>query len=164
MKKLTLIAAMALISTNAAAYDQSNLVLGLGVHNAFDSDDELGGNIEWRGRRFDESFVGVPNISPQIGLSADVEGDVNLYAGVLYDFNMSNGISIVPSFSVGLYNHADDGIDLGGALNFRSSIEVNYMYTADTRLGLNLAHISNFGIYDDNPGTETLTFNYSFAY
>ncbi len=157
-------AVISMVSSPSLSYDQNQLVFGLSAHNAFDSKDEVGAQIEWRGKRFDDTMLGVANISPQIGLLADWESDIYLYAGLLYDWNVHERWSIVPSFSAGLYHHGDDGIDLGGVIEFRSAIELNYMISPDSRIGLNLAHISNFGIYSDNPGTEIVTVNYSTSY
>ena len=46
-------------------------------------------------------------------------------------------------------------------LEFRSGIEVAWRFDNRSRLGVEFTHISNAGIYDRNPGTETLTVNYS---
>lgn len=165
MKRALLAAtAICLLSAPSHAYDQNQLVLGLGAHDVFDDNSELGGQLEWRGKRFDDTMIGVANISPQAGMLVDVEGDILVYGGLLYDWNVHERWSIVPSLSAGLYRDSDDGIDLGSWIQFRSAIEVNYMVTPDSRLGLNLAHVSNWGLDDYNPGTEILTVNYSWGY
>ena len=60
----------------------------------------------------------------------------------------------------GLYAAGDD-FDLGGALEFRSGIEVGYENRKGWRYGLSYDHRSNAGIYGDNPGIETVQFRVS---
>jgi hypothetical protein len=54
-----------------------------------------------------------------------------------------------------------DGNDLGGWFEFRSGIEIGYEAQSGVRYGLSLDHRSNAGIYDENPGLETLQFRVS---
>ena len=53
------------------------------------------------------------------------------------------------------------GFDLGGPLEFRSGVELGYETRQGWRLGLSYDHRSNAGIYDDNPGIETVQFRVS---
>ena len=59
------------------------------------------------------------------------------------------------AFGVSLYEQGD-GKDLGGAVEFRSSGELTFRISPKARLGLNLYHLSNAGIYDLNPGANSL--------
>jgi hypothetical protein len=47
---------------------------------------------------------------------------------------------------------------------FRSSIALSYEFAHKARLGLSFAHISNAGIYDDNPGAEEIYVFYSLPF
>ena len=53
----------------------------------------------------------------------------------------------------GLYSRGT-GVDLGGAIEFRSGIEVAYHLENGMRLGLGWDHLSNLEIYARNPGVE----------
>ena len=67
------------------------------------------------------------------------------------------GISI--GFGVGLWD-SGDGLDLGGPVEFRSSIELFTELTERSRLGLTFYHLSNAGLYEDNPGSNSLVLLY----
>lgn len=60
-----------------------------------------------------------------------------------------------PFVGAGLYS-AGDGVDLGGALEFRSGLEISVRLGERTGLGLSYYHLSNASIYDLNPGSESL--------
>ncbi len=60
----------------------------------------------------------------------------------------------------GLYA-ASDSFDLGGPVEFRSGIEFGYEANNGWRYGLGFDHRSNAGIYDSNPGIETVQFRVS---
>jgi hypothetical protein len=165
MKTLLVATALVLSTASANAYDENYMSIGLGAHGAFDKQDKLAANLEWKGKRFDHDMLGVTNVSPLVGAMVDSEGDLYGFAGLLYDWNVDGQWHIVPSFAAGLYNTADNGgIDLGGALQFRYGAEVNYALTPQSQIGMSLYQISNFGIYDTNPATEDVMVNYSFAY
>jgi hypothetical protein len=165
MKTLLAASALILSAASANAYDENYMAIGLGAHAAFDDHDKLAANLEWRGKRFDESMINIANISPVVGALIDVEGDIYGYAGIAYDWNVNGNWFVVPNFAMGLYNTADNGgIDLGGAIQFRYGVDLNYMLTPQARIGASLTQISNFGIYDNDPAAEDFMVNYSFAY
>lgn len=60
----------------------------------------------------------------------------------------------------GLYAPSES-FDLGGALEFRSGIEFGYEADNGWRYALGFDHRSNMGIYDTNPGIETVQFRVS---
>ena len=55
----------------------------------------------------------------------------------------------------GLYSKGS-GSGLGGPIEFRSGVEVGYQALNGVRFGLGFDHRSNAGIYDSNPGLETV--------
>ncbi len=67
---------------------------------------------------------------------------------------------VVPFLGVGVYEEGD-GKDLGGAVEFRSGVEVSYRAGRNWWLGATLYHLSNAVIYDSNPGQESLVFTVS---
>lgn len=60
----------------------------------------------------------------------------------------------------GLYAE-NGGFDLGGPIEFRSGIEIGYENRSGFRFAASYDHRSNAGIYDDNPGIETVQFKVS---
>ena len=53
------------------------------------------------------------------------------------------------------------GFDLGGPIEFRSGVELGYETSKGWRVALTYDHRSNAGIYDENPGIETVQFKVS---
>jgi hypothetical protein len=99
-------------------------------------------------------------LRPAVGLNVSTDGSVYGYGGVFWDIDVMDGsIWLTPNFAAGLY-HSGDGKSLGGAVEFRSGIELSYMLENQHRIGLAFNHISNASIYDRNPGAETLLLNY----
>jgi hypothetical protein len=100
-------------------------------------------------------------IRPIVGGFVTADGAAYGYAGANWDVPiLSNQLYLIPNFAVGAYSHGD-GKDLGGALEFRSGIELAYQMENFHRIGLAFNHMSNAGIYSKNPGVETLLVNYS---
>ncbi|EPX84741.1 acyloxyacyl hydrolase [Salipiger mucosus] len=60
----------------------------------------------------------------------------------------------------GLYAAGDD-FDLGGSVEFRSGIEFGYEARNGWRYGVSYDHRSNAGLYDENPGIESVQFRVS---
>src|SRR5262249_10535427 len=78
------------------------------------------------------------------------------YAGVNWQVPLfPNQLYIVPNFAVGAF-HEGSGKKLGGALEFRSGIEMDYQFPNQQQLGVALNHISNAGIYAHNSGEEAV--------
>ena len=102
-------------------------------------------------------------LRPAIGFNVSTDGSVYGYGGVFWDLELSligmqNWI-FTPNFVAGLY-HSGDGKKLGGAAEFRSGVELSYVFSNQHRVGVAFNHISNASIYDRNPGAETLLINY----
>ena len=95
------------------------------------------------------------------GLSVAESGETWAGIGNTYFFNIGDG---------GLYGelHAmpgvyfdNGGFDLGGEIVFRSGIELGFEDRSGWRYALTYDHRSNAGLYDDNPGVETVQFKVS---
>ena len=128
---------------------------GAGVFDLAD-EDSAAGRIELRGGK-KVWFLG-----PAIGLLANTDGGVFGYGGVYADIAYGSFV-LTPLFALGGYARGD-GPDLGGVFQFRSSIGVSYEFTSKARLGLSFAHISNAGLYDENPGAEEIYVFYSIPF
>jgi hypothetical protein len=90
------------------------------------------------------------------GLSLGERGEI--WAG--YGATWRTGFGGGPFYAelhamTGLYE-AGDGLDLGGPIVFRSGLELGWEAASGWRLGLAYDHRSNAGLYDRNPGVETV--------
>lgn len=108
--------------------------------------------------RFDDVSYGV---HPLVGGFVNFDGATYGYVG----FNwmvplLKDQLYIVPSFAAGVYGQGDSR-DLGGAIEFRSGIEVDYQFPNRHQIGVSLNHLSNAGLYDHNPGEENILVHYS---
>lgn len=100
-------------------------------------------------------------IRPTIGALVDFKGDAYGYGGFTMDVPLyQDRLWFIPGAAVGAYEH-NNGRDLGGALEFRTSAELAYRFDNNQRLGVVISHLSNANIYNENPGTEMITANYS---
>ncbi|MBP7064440.1 acyloxyacyl hydrolase [Ferrovibrio sp.] len=94
------------------------------------------------------------------GVMATSDGAVHGFAGVLTDFYFGRRWVVTPSFAPGLY-YEGDGKHISNGIQFRSQLEISYRFDDRSRLGLSFNHISNAGIRDPNPGSESLALTYA---
>lgn len=101
-------------------------------------------------------------LKPLLGFSGTTLGTTYVYAGLYYDWLISqkHRLWLIPSFSIGYY-HQGGGKDLGCFLEFRSQVELAYAFESGVRLSVGLAHTSNARQAQlqndkDNPGCEHL--------
>jgi len=106
------------------------------------------GRIEVRGGR-KYAFLG-----PAAGLLGNDDGGRFGYFGIYADLAWK-GIVLTPQLAVGIYRRGDS-LDMGGALEFRESLEVSHALGGRWRAGISFGHISNGGIHKGNPGQEDL--------
>lgn len=109
-----------------------------------------------------------PNIkiwtfTPIIGLSGTSDKGVYGFAGLGMDLYFGRRIVFTPSASFAGYTKGD-GKNLGGEFQFRTGGELAWRFNNWSRLGIGFHHISNAGIYNDNPGTEIMALTYSLPF
>lgn len=92
---------------------------------------------------------------PMLGAMATLEGAFYLYAGFGIDWVISNHLLLSPNFAAGYYNHGG-GKDLGFPLEFRSGVELGWVFCNQVRLGVHFYHLSNASLGHRNPGEESL--------
>ncbi|MDX1529074.1 MAG: acyloxyacyl hydrolase [Gammaproteobacteria bacterium] len=138
------------------------VMVGAGEYNAFRQRDpgEVGAssvlNLEYRfGRKF--FYLGFA-----LGGLANTDGGKFVYLGNYADIRYRR-IIVTPLLSVGAYSRGS-GPDLGGTLQFRSAVTVDYEFDNRSRLGVRLAHTSNASIHDENPGLNEILFTYAFPF
>lgn len=134
------------------------LELGGGVFN-FDNG-EAGSSaavkLEYRfGRKL--GFVG-----PALGVVANGDSGLLGYGGLYGDIALGR-LVLTPLFGVGAY-HDGAGKDLGGTLEFRSSLGLYYLLPNQGRVGVSAAHVSNADLHDKNPGENDFFVSYVFSF
>lgn len=152
--RAVLLVAALLSAIPAKADDPGFLALGLGGFDVNDDESTFQVRAEFRSEHRLLLF------KPMLGVMATGDLGVYGYAGVLMDVYFGRRWVITPSFAAGAYEEGD-GKDLGGALEFRSAVEIAYRLDDRSRLGLAFDHISNASLYEDNPGTESLVLIYA---
>lgn len=95
-------------------------------------------------------------IGPVLGAGATSQGANYVRAGLGRDFPLGARWNANVGFAAGGYVRGG-GKELGRGVEFRSAIDLSYRVRSDLRLGLALAHLSNAGLSQQNPGVETLT-------
>ena len=101
-------------------------------------------------------------IGPAIGVSANSDGGANLRAGLSRDFPFAERWNANVTLAGGYYVRGN-GKDLGKGFEFRSAIDLSFEAQPGVRFGASLAHLSNAGISESNPGLETLTLTIGFT-
>lgn len=154
VRRATAILALAM-SAPLAAQEPAALVLGAGAtgifrHNSHVTDTEGVASIEYRA-----SYDLWRGVKPLVGAFAGTDGSAYVHAGVYRDFELSSRWIVTPHFSAGAYSNGNKN-DLGGTLEFQSGVDLFYRWERGWRLGATLRHVSNAGIYDSNPGIETV--------
>jgi len=121
---------------------------------------EIGWELGFASRRFRWLPRVVPGLSPTVGAMATAKGTLYVYGGFRCDLPLGKTWRWSPQLATGVfYRYA--GHNLGGALEFRSGIEVSRRLGERAHLGLTLYHLSNAGLFDSNPGSESLVLTFS---
>jgi lipid A 3-O-deacylase len=140
----------------------SGLAISAGQHNVLDGGDgsTAGAEVFFAPRRFQFLPRFLPPLAPFGGMLVASRGSLYVYGGLRLDVPLGRSWVATPSFAAGIFRRGS-GQELGGPVEFRSSLELAYELSAGTRIGLSLSHLSNGGLYDRNPGTESLVLVWS---
>jgi hypothetical protein len=99
-------------------------------------------------------------VGPVIGVSAASDGSTFLRTGLSRDFPLGERWNANITIAGGAYQRGN-GKDLGRGFEFRSAIDLSYEARPGMRFGAALAHLSNAGMSQQNPGLETITFTFA---
>ncbi len=147
--------AFVLASTAAQAGKEAYVTAGVGAFDFMDSDHRsVEYRLEYRGKDFYNNFF------PMVGINNNWDSGAYGFVGVGYDYKVTDSVYVIPSFGAGVYNRGSSK-KLGGPLEFRSSLEAGVELKNKARVGIAISHMSNAGIYERNPGEESLTLNIS---
>ena len=161
-----------------SAFPKGVNVYGLGIYDVkFDgSEDNQTSDFRYE-RRFDKSILEIgPSednfffLKPFVGFEYTGDSASYFLAGIFIEDNLgqlfqgeTSGLSFIPSFGLGLYEDGD-GKNLGNDLQFRTTLELNYKFENNNRIGLSFGHISNANLGDKNPGVEIIILSYQIPY
>lgn len=98
-------------------------------------------------------------IGPAIGLTANMDGGMFGYALAYSDLKYRDFV-FTPFAGLGGYSRGDSS-DLGGVFQFRLGLGAAYQFPNRHVFGLQVAHISNAGSHNYNPGEEELYLTYA---
>jgi len=147
---LSVLLAIIAAGFSSPALAGNDVVFGVGWFDISRSDDSSANfSAEWRGNAF---FY---DLRPVIGGSLNSDGGAYGYVGLDYDWQFVPHFYLIPGLAVGAWRDGSS-IDLGGTLEFHESLEVDYKFDNDYRVGAQIAHTSNADIYSTNPGVNTL--------
>lgn len=148
----------ALVSGGPAAAQESDvLLLGLGIYDFTDYDDEaVEARIEYRSAftPIDKGPV-LSRIRPLVGAMANNDGGAFVYGGLYGDFRLGDRLIVQPAVGAGAYNEGNSR-DLGGVFQFHLGFTAAIRLDNDMQLGVTFAHISNASLHDSNPGVDSL--------
>lgn len=100
-------------------------------------------------------------LKPFGGVIVDAYGDVYFYAGINIPFKLAAFLELGVGFAPGFY-YTTQGIDPGFPLEFRSTVNLNWVSPRKTAIGLEFSHISNANLGFNNSGLETLAVYFRF--
>jgi hypothetical protein len=121
---------------------------------------EVGAEVRFTPYRFSFMPQVIPDLVPVLGAMRTSKGTLYEYAGFRLDFPVAERWVTTIGFGAGNYHHGD-GKKLGGPVELRSGIELARRFGAGSRLGLCLYHLSNAGLYEHNPGSESLVLDWT---
>jgi len=151
--------ALALLASSSALAAEDRVVLGLGAFDGIEFDDgSAEARVEYRsGAALGEglNLSWFEGIAPLTGFLVNGDGGVFGYGGLYADLRLTDRVVFTPMGGIGGYA-SGDGKDLGGVFQFIVGSELAYEFENRARLGLYVTHLSNAGIHDDNPGTESV--------
>ena len=88
------------------------------------------------------------------------EQAIYLSTGLQKKIYLSNNNTLIPSFSIGLYEAFDAGKDMGYPIEFKSELELNHNFSNGSLLGITYNHISNADLGNKNPGSDSVLINF----
>lgn len=101
-----------------------------------------------------------PYLRPLVAAMITDKASFYVCGGIAGDIFLGKSVVLTPSFAPGFY-WKGKGKDLHFPLEFRSSIELSYVFSNQGRFGGQFYHISNASLGHKNPGAEALVFFYA---
>lgn len=153
-RAVAIVAFLVLGACPVLAEEPTSLAFSGGVSNFNKSEKRFEAGLEFR------TPIHVWKMAFATGLTVNDDKSAWIFAGLRRDFSLGGPWWITPAFGVALYEQGD-GKDLGGPLEFRSALEIGHEWPSRKRLAFIIYHLSNAGIYDRNPGMNSLVLTFS---
>lgn len=102
------------------------------------------------------------HLAPTFGVTVNEEGGFWVYGALRYDLRIGERWTLTPSLGAAYYERGD-GKELGQELEFRSALELSRRLRRGGRLGIAYYHLSNAGLSEINPGSNSLVLVYAFG-
>lgn len=99
-------------------------------------------------------------VSPFAGISFATSGAFYGMIGFYSDIQLNNNIILTPGFAAGYFNKGM-GIDLAYEIEFRTQVDLTYVFENNSRIGIGFYHISNGNFGESNPGAESFSLIFS---
>ncbi|RED18444.1 acyloxyacyl hydrolase [Pontivivens insulae] len=147
--------ALSALLMTSPVYAQS-IIVGLGSDNFDDGPEAASFLLESRYDVF--SNLGPFELRSGAALEVDEDGDAWVGFGVFANAPLTENLDFVTSFAPGLYERGD-GEDLGGTVEFRTQVGLSYDM-GKSSIGFVVEHKSNAGLYDRNPGVNSVYLTY----
>ena len=100
-------------------------------------------------------------VVPAVGVMATEQESYYAWVGNAVLIPLGARWGLVPELGAGYYERGE-GKRLGGEVEFRSGLAVTYRPNEALHLGVGFYHLSNAGIYEVNPGVNSLLFTLGF--
>lgn len=147
MIKKILVLILVIFSSSGFARDLPPLLtVGGGLFNTRNG--KVMAQAEYRWRILQSCF------RPQVGIFTSEFNSFYVYLGLALDIFLRDFLVLTPSFSPGLYYRGTHGVRLGHEIEFRSAVELAYVFGGGYRLGAQIFHVSNASISNKNPGAN----------
>lgn len=121
---------------------------------------ETGWELRFAPRRLRLLPAWAPDLMPVAGVMAGSRSILYGYAGWRMEIPVGHRWVASGGSAAGIY-YRGYSKNLGGALEFRSHLEMAYRLPKEARLGVCLYHLSNGGIFDFNPGSNSLVLTFA---
>jgi lipid A 3-O-deacylase len=158
---LVLSAALALPSPAGATNLVDGVALWAGSFNVLNSERSGEVGFELRMRPLGLGPAEVPWVlRPAAGFMTTTENALYGYLGFRLEVPVAERWTLTPQTAAGVYDRGNDR-DLGGSIQFRSGLELAYQVNPGNRVGAVFYHLSNAGLEDRNPGSESLVIFWS---
>ena len=159
-----LAALAAALSAAPASAAGVEVAVGAGTFGVLDDHGTSEGSLEARFGIYPlPHFPRWLRLQPTCGAFATDDGGAYAYAGFRLPFALDGRWTVTPFSGVGAY-HRGDGKNLGGTVEFRSGLELAVRLGERSRLGASFYHLSSAGIYQPNPGVESLELVYAYRF
>lgn len=158
---LTIMAGMIAVTAPAVAQE---LIVGVGQTQFFDelSTDSALVSLEYRHSPFYER--GRIDVALAAVAVAHSSGDIFLGGGLSARYALHQRWFLEASVMPGAYRENEEANDLGSTFEIRSQLALGYTLKSGNRISVGIAHKSNASTANSNPGVNTVSARWHYAF